>query len=230
MKIRRCPRRTALSIAFATLLLGVPASGQQAISVAVVDLSSFMMGPGGASVSLGKAIGAMLTTELEARQGVQAIPRAMLKGILREQNLHLSGRIEESDAIAIGRLLGVQYILHGQATSIVDNLRMDVRVVDVETARVITVIKRSDRTTELAGVVLGIVDDFSSAVGAAMPTEAAEAVSIPVAATIAFSRGLDLEDLGDPLGATREYQAALEAHPGHRDAMIALERVREESR
>jgi TolB-like protein len=217
-------------VVLSALLWGTPALGQQATAVAVVDLSSFMMGPGGASVSLGKAIGAMLTTELESRDGVQVIPRAMLTRTLRDRNLHPSGRIEESDAIAIGRLLGVQYVLHGQATSIVDNLRLDVRVVDVETGRVVTVMKRSDRTTELPAVVIGIADDFSAAVGLPAHAGDREVVSIPVAATIAFSRGLDFEDMGDPMGAARQYRLALEAHPAHRDALIALERVREESR
>jgi TolB-like protein len=217
-------------VAVSVLFWAVPVLGQSATSVAVVDLSSFMMGPGGASVSLGKAIGAMLTTELETRQGVQVIPRAMLNATLREQNLHPSGRIEESEAIAMGRLLGVQYVLHGQATSIVDNLRLDVRVVDVESGKVVTVIKRADRTTGLMGVVVGIADEFSAAVGLPPSSGDTEVVPIPVAATVAFSHGLDFEDMGDPLSATRQFQAALDAHPGHRDARIALERVREESR
>ena len=48
---------------------------------------------------------------------------------------------------------------------------------------------------------------------------------IPVQATIAFSRGVDFEDKGEPEQAIEQYERALEIHPGHRDAQKALVRL-----
>ncbi len=196
-------------------------------TVAVMDFSSFMMGEGGASVNLGKAISAMLVTEFSGREGMRIIERAELNDLLREQDLNLSGRIEESDAIEVGKMLGVQYVIHGQVTSIVDNLRMDIRAVDVETSEIVSVMKKSDRTTELFSVVVDLADEFGEALDLTPPSARPEMEPTPVAATIAFSRGVDFEDKGQIPEAIEQYERALEIHPSHRGAERALERLRQ---
>ena len=94
-----------LSTAFAAVRphLG---SAQDTPRVAVLDFTGFMMGDGNAAVSLGKAIAAMLVTEFSGREGIQVVERAQLNEMLREQDLALSGRLDESSAVEIGRLLG----------------------------------------------------------------------------------------------------------------------------
>jgi len=219
--------RTFATIAALALgLAAVDLEGQDAPTVAVMDFSSFMMGEGGASVNLGKAISAMLVTEFSGREGIRIVERAELNDLLREQDLNLSGRIEESDAIEVGKMLGVQYVLHGQVTSIADNLRMDIRAVDVETSEIVSVMKKSDQTTELFSVVVDLADEFGQALDLVPPSERPEVESIPVAATIEFSRAVDFEDRGEIEQAIEHYENTLEIHPSHRDARRALERLR----
>jgi curli biogenesis system outer membrane secretion channel CsgG len=191
-----------------------------------MDFSSFMMGEGGASVNLGKALSAMLVTEFSGREGMRIVERQQLNDLIREQDLSLSGRIEESQAIEVGKMLGVQYVFLGQVTSIVDNLRMDIRAVDVETSEIVTVMKKSDKTTELFAVVVGLADDFSDALNLTKPSARPDMEPIPIQATIEFSRALDFEDRGDVDQAIQHYEATLEIHPNHRDAQRALERLR----
>ncbi len=223
-------KRTIVLAAAAVLVtLGsgrAPALGQDVPTVAVMDFSSFMMGDGGAAVNLGKAVSAMLVTEFSAREGIRIVERAQLNDLLREQDLNLSGRIEESDAIQVGKMLGVQYVLHGQVMSIVDNLRMDIRAVDVETSEIVTVMKKSDKTSELFAVVVLLADEFGEALNLVPPSERAAVESIPVTATIEFSRAVDFEDRGETDQAIQHYEAALEIHPSHQGAARALERLR----
>lgn len=226
--MRRPPN--ALHALIAASLLGLiagPAAAQEDVpTVAVMDFSSFMMGEGGASVNLGKAISAMLVTEFAGRPGMRIVERAQLNDLLREQDLNLSGRIEESDAIEVGKMLGVQYVLHGQVTSIVDNLRMDIRAVDVETSEIVTVMKKSDKTSELFAVVVDLADEFSEALHLTLPSERPPVESIPVQATIEFSRAVDFEDRGEIDQAIEHYEATLAIHPTHQGALRALERLR----
>ncbi|NNF12216.1 MAG: hypothetical protein HKN72_03270 [Gemmatimonadetes bacterium] len=198
--------------------------GQDEPTVAVMDFSSFMMGDGGASVQLGKAISAMLVTEFAGRPGMRIVERAQIQDLIREQDLSLSGRVDE--AIQIGQMLGVQYVLHGQVTSIADNLRMDIRAVDVETSEIVSVMKKSSQTTELFSVVVDLADEFGRSLDLVPPSARPEMQSIPVAATIAFSRGVAYEDDGDIELAIEQYEKTLELHPSHRDAKRALERLR----
>ncbi len=50
--------------------------------------------------------------------------------------------------------------------------------------------------------------------------------AIPVPATIAFSRAVDFEDRGEVEQAIEYYEETLELHPNHRDAQLALQRLR----
>jgi curli biogenesis system outer membrane secretion channel CsgG len=211
---------TALTVGGAS----VPVSGQDVPTVAVMDFDSFMMGEGGASVQLGKAITAMLVTEFSSREGIRIIERQRINDLIREMDLNYSGRVDE--AIEIGKLLGMQYVLLGQVTSIVDNLRMDIRAVDVETSEVITVMKKSDKTDQLFAVVVALADDFGAALNLTPPSQRAEIEEIPVRATIEFSRAVAYEDEQEIDLAIEHYEATLAIHPSHRDARIALERLR----
>ncbi len=201
------------------------ATGGDAPTVAVLDFTGFMLGEAGNSVNLGKAVSAMLVSEFSGRDGMRVIERAQLQALLTEQRLALSGRVEESSAVEVGKLLGAQYVFHGQVASIADNLRIDIRAVDVETSEVVAVLKKMDKTAELLSVIVWVADEFSSQLDLTSPSERPAIEPIPVRATIEFSRAVDFEDKGDNAKAIEHYQAALEIYPNHRDAQRALERL-----
>lgn len=204
-----------------------PAQGTTDVpTVAVLDFTGLMLGEAGNSVAIGKAVSAMLVTEFSGRDGMRVVERARLNDLLTEQRLALSGRVEESSAIEVGKLLGVQYVIYGQITSIADNLRLDIRATDVETSEVVSVLKKNDKTEELLGVVVWIADEFSKKLSLTPPSGRPSMEPIPVRATIEFSRAVDFEDKGDTAKATEHYQKVLEIYPNHRDAQRALERLR----
>jgi TolB-like protein len=194
-------------------------------TIAVLDFTGLMVGQGGNSAPLGKAVSAMLVTELIGREGIRVIERAQLQDILTEQRLSLSGRVDESTALEVGKLVGAQYVIHGQVTSIADNLRMDMRAVDVETSEIMEVQKLSGRTDDLLDVVVKMADMFSNKLELTPPSQRPEIVKIPVLATVEFSRGVDFEDKGDTNQALEHYRKAVEIHPAHRDALAAIERL-----
>ena len=219
---------TALSVAPLLAVDALPAqtsSGGDVPTVAVLDFTGLMIGEGGNSAPLGKAISAMLVTELSGRPGMRVIERAQLQDILQEQRLSLSGRVDESTAIEVGRMLGAQYVIKGQATSVASMLRMDMQAVDVETSEVREVQKLTGATDELLTLVVRIADLFTSQLELEPPSNRPDVQEIPVQATIEFSRGVDYEDQGNTEQALEHYRAALEIFPDHRDAQAAVERL-----
>lgn len=194
-------------------------------TVAVMDLTGFMLGEAGNSVNLGKAVSAMLVTEFSGRPGLRVVDRQKLNDLLTEQKLALSGRVDEATAIKVGKMLGAQYIFFGQVSSFGDQLRMDIRVDNTETGEVLEAMKKRDKTTNLLDVVVAIADDFSKKLDLTPPSERAPVEPIPVKATIEFSRAVDFEDKGDTAKAIEHYQKVLEIHPNHRDAKAALARL-----
>jgi TolB-like protein len=221
---------TLLVAAFAAVALAVQDAPAQSTvdvpTVAVLDFTGFMLGEAGNSVAIGKAVSAMLVTEFSGREGMRVVERARLNDLLTEQRLALSGRVEESSAIEVGKLLGVQYVFYGQITSIADNLRIDIRATDVETSEVISVLKKNDKTEELLAVIVWIADEFAKKLNLATPASRPDVEPIPVRATIEFSRAVDFEDKGDTAKAIEFYQKALDVYPNHRDAQLALARLR----
>ena len=176
-----------------------------------------------------KRIGLFLVTNIAILVVLSVVLRLLgIDSLLDEQDLCSSGRAacSEAESLEIGRLLGLQYVLLGQITSIVDNLRMDIRAVDVETSEIVTVHKKSGRTTDLFAIVVDLADDFSAGLHLVPTSERTEIEEIPVAATIEFSRALDFEDRGETDQAIQHYEATLEIYENHRDARRALERLR----
>ena len=201
-------------------------SGSDTPTVAVSDFQGVMIGEAGNSAPLGKAVASMLTTELSNRPGLRVIERHQIQDVLTEQRLALSGRVDESSAVEIGKMLGAQYFIYGQVTAVGQQMRMDMRAVDVETSEVLTVEKISDRPSELLAVVVRLADIFMSKLELDAPSARPDVEEIPVQATIVFSRALDAEDQGDVERAMELYEQTLEIYPNHRGAQRALERLR----
>lgn len=227
--MRYLATRVLTFVALAVLLRASDGLGQEAQvelpTVAVLDFTGLMMGEGANSAPLGKAVAAMLVTELTDREGIRVIERYHLQDLLMEQRLSLSGRVEEGTALEVGLMVGAQYTIYGQVTSIGETTRMDMRIVNVETTEVLEVEKLSGSTSDLLSMVVQMADMFGDKLQLRSPTEREEVVAIPVQATIAFSRGVDFEDKGETALAIEQYRRALEIHPAHRDARKALDRL-----
>lgn len=227
---------TALAVLAMTAQQAVaqtPDSATQADSdlptVAVMDFTGFMLGEAGNSVNLGKAVAAMLVTEFADQPGLKVVERQRLNSMLTEQKLALSGRVDESTAIKIGKMLGVNYMFIGQVSSIAGQLRMDIHVTNVETGQVLQAMKRRDKTTNLLNVVVSIADDFSKKLDLSPPSDRPPVKPIPIPATIEFSRAVDYEDKGDTAQAVEHYKKVLEIDPDHRGAQAALARLQKGS-
>ena len=92
----------------------------------------------------------------------------------------------------------------------------------------IAVLKKSGLTPDLLSILVALADEFGEELNLAPPSARPEIEPIPVPATIAFSRALDFEDRGEVEQAIEFYEQTLELHPSHRDAQLALERLRGE--
>lgn len=224
----------ALFLSFALLVLGAPVSSlagqdsaaQSQPTVAVMDFNGFMLGESGNSVPIGKAVTSMLLTELSEREGMRIVERAQLKSLLEEQRLALSGRVDEGTAIEVGEMLGVQYMIFGNVANIGEQVRLDMRAVNVETSEVLEVQKLTDQMDQLLGLVVKMADLFSAKLELEPPSARPDVQEIPVQATIHFSRGVDYEDQGEIEQAIELYEQTLEVYPEHREAQQALERLR----
>jgi len=92
----------------------------------------------GGSVDLGEIVLDKLITQLVALHRFKIIERSQLEKVLKEQALGLSGVVDASSAAQLGRVLGVDAVLIGSITSDEKKVGIDGRLVNTETAEIVT--------------------------------------------------------------------------------------------
>jgi TolB-like protein len=196
-------------------------------TLAVLDLKDGgSMGPDVQDLSnLGAGLAMMLTTEMMRNPRVTLVERDQIKHLVAEQGLALSGMVDAATAIEVGRLLGAKYMLFGTYTDVMSRLRVDVRVVEVETGRLrqakeVTRPREQvfETVAELAGM---IFDDLELRPAQRLP----ERKPAPAPAVIFFSKGIGFEDRGDAEQAKAMYRRALEIFPECQEARERLAKL-----
>ena len=217
-------RRLAMAMVFA--LLPATAAAQEAArvpTIAVFDFNAFSL-TGEDAEAIGSGLATMITTELADRPEVNVVDRQQIQQLIETRQLALSGRMDESRALELGKLLGAEYIVVGNVALEPERARIDLRLLDVASGTVEKASRQQGSRENLLDLVTSLADDFTQ--GLDLPTRVAEgAVEPPVEAVLAYSRGLDYESRGMDARAAEMYRRVLELFPRHEDAAAALDRV-----
>ena len=211
----------------ATGLLAVTAAaatGQQVPTVAVLDLNAFSVSLEDAS-AVGRGIAAMITTELSERPEVRIVDRQQIEEVLRRQQVSVGATgVADDAAMQIGRLLGAHYIVTGNVALDPRRARLDLRMIDVETGGIVKSVKEPGERDDLLGLAERIAAVLVTDLRVPERPTVVE-VEVPVAASLAYSRGLDYERRGRRDRAAAMFRRALEVFPQHPQAQSALDRV-----
>jgi TolB-like protein len=104
-------------------------------SVAVVDFTDLQM----RVTELGRFLAEEFQAALvNAAKGFRVVDRTHLKAILQEHRLAASGVIDPQAARQLGKIAGVQALVTGSITPLGDIIRVSIKVLDTETAHVIS--------------------------------------------------------------------------------------------
>ncbi|MPM36478.1 hypothetical protein SDC9_83076 [bioreactor metagenome] len=97
------------------------------IRIAVMDLAVHGVAP-----HLGQAAGEILRTLFSEVSGLDVVERSQIEAIAKEQKLQMSGLVDESSAVRVGKILGANYIVVGGVNSLGGVFVLTSRIVDVE--------------------------------------------------------------------------------------------------
>lgn len=92
----------------------------------------------GGSADLGGEMLDKLITQLVALHRFKVIERSQLEKVLKEQALGMSGVVDVASATKVGKVLGVDAVLIGSITQDDKKVGMDARLVNTESAEVLT--------------------------------------------------------------------------------------------
>ncbi len=185
---------------------------------------------------LRKGLTQMLIADLAGQPAVDMIEREQLQSLIDELKLNKQVKMDEATAAKIGKLLGVHFLVLGGYFSLGETLRVDVRVVEVETGKIV---KGSSASGSLADF-LAIEQKLSISLGQILaelpapkkslaqsgpakparprPVAPKLPAALPGQTAIAYSKALDLKDEGKVAEAKVELEKVVRLQP---DFMLA---------
>jgi TolB-like protein len=103
-------------------------------TVAVVEFGDLV----GNVTNFGRFLAEELTTLLYQKR-FRVIERQLLRKVVEEQKLSLTGAIDQSSAQRLGKILGVGAIVSGTVTDLGQTLRVNARLISTETGEIVSV-------------------------------------------------------------------------------------------
>lgn len=224
---RAIPRRLLAVLFWALLLVG---SARSATTVAVWDFDNNSLGTMAdieAVESLRRIFPEALMARLADAPDLKLVERLYLRELLDEQKLGSSDLADQDSRLRIGRLLGARYMIFGDYLALGPVLRLDVRLVDGETSRILF----SDQLTGDQEAILASMGDLAAPLLTRLGLSAARDQGVAASTELwrDYEKGLALLE-------AKRYEQAVEAFrailgvdagfkPAQRQLLLALERM-----
>jgi curli biogenesis system outer membrane secretion channel CsgG len=123
---------------------------QQTSAVAVWDLENLnpaeTIGP-----DVGELLAAKVIETLNDSGAFQVVERERLILVLEELNLGSSSLVDESTRLKIGRIVGARFMVFGGYFVLGNMMRLDLRLVEVESGRIVKAAQKTASAGDLAG-------------------------------------------------------------------------------
>ncbi|HSH69258.1 MAG TPA: FlgO family outer membrane protein [Deferrisomatales bacterium] len=118
----------------------------------------------GAHAGLGEILAGKAIERVQA-EGYAVVERQRLVALLEELRLGSGALADESTRLRLGRLSGARLMLFGGYQAYGDSLRMDLRLVEVETARVVAATQRTVPARDLAAALQAVGEGSAELMG-----------------------------------------------------------------
>ncbi|MBU3947525.1 MAG: hypothetical protein KJ826_04810 [Proteobacteria bacterium] len=127
------------------------------IKIAVLDFQ--LEGQGFETQDMGVIVAEWFTTAIVKSGRFEVIERGLLKKLLDEQKLSMSGIVDANTATKIGKFLGAQTIISGSVMKLQNIIEINARIINVETASIIAAENvKSSTTVRLQDLVVQMSD------------------------------------------------------------------------
>ena len=118
--------------------------------MAVWDLEN--SNPGAAiGPDMGELLAAQVVETIKESGGFQVVERERLILVLEELDLGSSSLVDESTRLRIGRIVGARFMVFGGYFVLGNMMRLDLRLVEVETGRIVKASQKTASAGDLNG-------------------------------------------------------------------------------
>lgn len=129
----------------------IPTTTNEATTIAVWPFDSHLIGKDASpdeQMLLQEVVPDLLGAELSASKRLTLVERLRLGDILNEQKIGSSELADEATRLRLGRLAGVRWMVFGSYLRIGKVWQFDLRVVDVESTRIVATSSESGQQTD----------------------------------------------------------------------------------
>lgn len=216
----RIPAQTLTALA-ALLLLLVYAPGQAAAqdsavtTLAVLPFENNSVTDAKSYDPLAQGLAAMLITDLKmAGTSLKVIERAQIAALLKEVALGQTGMVDAATAVRAGKLLGAQSIAFGAFMVLGSDVRLDARIIKVETSECIQASSISGSKSDFMKLERQLAEKIAAALKVTLA--AAPAARGGMDAAMLYSRGLEALDKGNKAEAEKLFAETVAADPAYK--------------
>jgi TolB-like protein len=120
---------------------------------------------------LREGLAQMLISDVPSFANVNVVERSRLNALLQEQKLGRSGKVDASTAARIGKLLGARFLVLGNFFDLGPSLRIDARVVEVETGKIVRAVGVTGASADFLAIEQDLAGKLSEVIATALPKE-----------------------------------------------------------
>jgi len=165
---------------------------------------------------LSKGLSAMLITDLsQAGTSLKLIERSKIQSLLKEIELSLAGVVDDSTAIRAGKILGAQNIAFGSFVVFGDIVRIDTRIIKVETGELVRAESISGNSSNFMNLERELAKKIATSLKVAFRPKTTVSGS-DITAALYFSKGLDAMDRGNREEAKQLFLKCIELDPAYK--------------
>ena len=211
------------------LLISVPVfSGETTLAVLDFENNSFFNPE--VYHPLSKGLAEMMITEMNQVQSIRVVERRKLRSLFDELKLSQSGVITEESSVQVGKMLGVQHLVFGgYMVTLGEKIRIDVRVVEVETGLTIKAGEVTGKTKQVLSLLKRLSKKILKDLHIRMTKKEARSFEksqkLDMKAVVLFSEGLEFEDRDQWAKAKECYQRALQMEPQFQQARMRIQKL-----
>ena len=122
---------------------------------------------------MGRGIAAMMITDLATSPDLKLVERERMQDILDEQKMSRTPMFDSTTAAKVGRLLGAEFIVTGSLAASTPELRIDMRVIKVETGQIVKTARATGNEDKFFEIEQKLADDVLKDLDIALSPESA---------------------------------------------------------
>ncbi len=150
-------KQTLIFILFLFLLMALSQAFSQEMTIAVLDFSNNCIFEKEKYASLSPGLAEIMITELSTVKSLKFVERQKINALIQEMQMAQSGLVSEETGVQIGRLVGAKYLIFGSYMVFNNKVRVDARIVEVETGLTI----KAEEVTQKVSKMFDIIKELN---------------------------------------------------------------------